>query len=212
MLKTEQSNTSAVYDGQFMLKMFRRVEDGVNPDLEIARFLREKTSFVNVPGLAGSLEYRIGRAEPRTIAIMHEFVHNEGDAWTYTLDYLKNYLAESLTRLDTEVPHSASRSIMRMSEEEPSDEAREILGPYLVFAQRLGERTGELHTALASDSIDTAFAPEPFSPFAQRSLYQSMRNHVAAVFEQLRRNRDGLPDTEAEKVGAPVRHRLCQFS
>src|SRR5690606_26093858 len=80
VVKREQSNTSIVYGDRFILKVFRRLQDGINPDLEIGRFLTENTSFEHVPKVAGSLELRRGRDGQGTIAILHSWVRNEGDA------------------------------------------------------------------------------------------------------------------------------------
>ena len=88
----EQSNTSAVLGGRLILKMFRRLSEGENPDLEIGRFLTEQTRLACVPQVAGGLEYRDHQGRVFTLAVMHEHVPNQGDAWVYTLDELGRYL------------------------------------------------------------------------------------------------------------------------
>jgi maltose alpha-D-glucosyltransferase/alpha-amylase len=87
-MKAEQSNTSVIYGGQLILKLFRRMEEGLNPDLEIGRFITEKTDFTNIPAVMGALEYVKGRNPPMTIGILQSFVTNQGDAWQYTRDAL----------------------------------------------------------------------------------------------------------------------------
>src|SRR5207245_3760410 len=81
LLKAEQTNSSIAYGRYFIFKLFRRIEPGISPDLEISRFLTERAAFPHSPRLAGWLEYRVGRAEPFTMGIMHGFVQNHGDAW-----------------------------------------------------------------------------------------------------------------------------------
>ncbi len=100
MLKREQSNTSVVYGDRMILKIFRRVIEGVNPDLEIGGFLTEKAGFSHTPPLAGYLEMRKGRGkgEPATVGIVQGWVANEGDAWRYTLDSLGHFVDGILTR------------------------------------------------------------------------------------------------------------------
>ncbi len=98
----EQSNTSVTYGERFIMKVFRRVDTGVNPELEILRFL-SGTDFSHMPTLTGALEYKRGlREEPETLALLERFVPNEGSAWLYTLDALDRYfdrvLAEGTER------------------------------------------------------------------------------------------------------------------
>jgi maltose alpha-D-glucosyltransferase/alpha-amylase len=71
-----------------------------------------------------------------------------------------------------------------------------LLGAYLESARLLGRRTGEMHLLLASDMDNKDFAPEPFTPFYQRALYQSMRNLVAKSLDLLRKKLVSLPETE----------------
>jgi maltose alpha-D-glucosyltransferase / alpha-amylase len=87
-IRGEQSNTSVVYGDRLILKLFRRLESGTNPDLEIGRFLTERTKFTQIAPVAGSLEYQVGRDAPMTIGVLQGYVPNEGDAWQYTLDTL----------------------------------------------------------------------------------------------------------------------------
>src|SRR4029079_2759436 len=86
VIKAEQSNTAIVYGQRFFLKLFRRIEPGINTDFEVSRFLNEETDFANTPRVAGALEYRADRGgEPATIAILQNYTENSGDAWSYTL-------------------------------------------------------------------------------------------------------------------------------
>jgi maltose alpha-D-glucosyltransferase / alpha-amylase len=87
----EQSNTSARFDGQFIMKLFRRVSPGLNPDFEIGRQLTEVRPLEHVPDVAGAVEYRTPAGQPMTVAILHEFVESVGDGWTYTLEELGRY-------------------------------------------------------------------------------------------------------------------------
>ncbi|HEY8475470.1 MAG TPA: maltose alpha-D-glucosyltransferase [Chloroflexota bacterium] len=195
----EQSNTSIVYGNRLILKLFRRVDEGVNPDLELGRFLTERTAFAHVPQVAGALEYRPARGEPMTLAILQGYVPNEGDAWRYTLDALGNYFELAATRPhgdeEVEVPR---RPLVDLCQEELPSLAKEAIGAYLESAQLLGRRTAELHVALASDATDPSFAPVPFSTLQQRSLYQSMRSQASQVFQLLRNRLHTLPDAARE--------------
>jgi maltose alpha-D-glucosyltransferase / alpha-amylase len=201
----EQSNTSATIGGKYILKLFRRLSPGENPDLEVGRYLTEKTELTCVPQVAGALEYRDTQGDRFTLGVLHEFVPNEGDAWVYTLDELKRYLE----RIESEIQHLPDpASLVRADawwdriDQSPDTVTRELIGSYLPSAELLGMRTGELHLALASGDNEP-FRPEPLSRLYQRSLYQSMRAPAKRIFGLLRKKRPELPlreGTMAERI------------
>src|SRR5205823_7931198 len=82
-----------IFGERLMLKVFRRLEEGVNPELEVGRFLTEKTNFSQTAPLAGSLEYRRAKGEPISIAILQGYVPNQGDAWQYTLNTVAHFFS-----------------------------------------------------------------------------------------------------------------------
>jgi maltose alpha-D-glucosyltransferase/alpha-amylase len=206
----EQSNSSAVFGDQFILKLFRRVSSGVNPDLEIGRQLTEQHELPFVPRVLGALEYQAESGGQTTLAILHEFVANIGDAWTYTLDELKRYFerVQSIDALpfDTEgtapQPTGASPAtttgIFNLSDSEPPPLAQEVIGGFLSWAELLGRRVGEMHVALARTS-GAAFSPEPFTRLYQRSLFQSMRSQARMTIELLRSQLSHL-DEPAQRI------------
>jgi len=176
LLRAEQSNTSILYGNQLILKAFRKVDVGVNPDLEIGRFLTERVRFPYIPPVLGAIEYQPRRGEPMSLAILQAFVPNQGDAWRLTLDSLGRFYEEVLARhIALAEPLYPTDSLMDLLEQEMSAQVAEPIGPYLDYARRLGECTAEMHLALASDARDPAFAPEAFSTLYQRSIYQGMR-------------------------------------
>jgi len=205
-LGAEQSNSSIRYGERALLKLFRRLEGGVNPDLEITAFLTDRARFAHVPPLAGQLEFRPVEGEAATLGILQGFVPNEGDAWHYTLDGVGRYFdrVASLPAEGRTVP-ADDRGPLELAALEPEPLAREMIGTYLEAAHVLGRRTAELHLALASNTEDPAFAPEPFTPFYQRSLYQSMRNLTEQTLELLAQRGRDLPEevqAEASRVCA----------
>ncbi len=204
ILKREQSNTSVIYGDRMILKLFRRVSEGLNPDLEIGRFLTEKAAFAHTPPLAGSFELRRGKGEPATVGILQGLVPNEGDAWHYTLDSLDDFFDDILARQpDGEQAVLPASSMVELAEQDIPAFAQELIGPYLPSAHRLGQRTGELHMALASEAKNPAFAPEPFTALYRRSLYQSMRTLADNSLTLVGKRARGLPEelrADAEKV------------
>ncbi len=188
LLHGEQSNSSIVYGDRFILKLYRKLEEGTSPELEIGRFLTERhAGSTNSPAVAGAIEYRSRpRAEPITLFVLHTYVRNEGDAWTYTLDELGRYFDNVLTIKDQSPPMPASRALLDITGEEASQVADETIGTYLESAHVIGRRTAELHLALASAMDEEDFAPEPFTAMYQRSLYHGQRAYAVQVLSQLK--------------------------
>jgi maltose alpha-D-glucosyltransferase/alpha-amylase len=192
---TREGNTSVIYGDRYVLKVYRRLEAGVNPELEASRFLVDRPSFGQVAPLAGALEYRRDSGPPITLGVLFGYVPNEGNAWRLTLDSLSRYFERALTHPQgIEAAQWTRRPLLEMIDEEPLPVVGETLGPYVERVRLLGQRTAELHVALASADDDPNFAPEPFTTLYQRSLYQSLRTDGRKAFDKLRRRLRDLPD------------------
>lgn len=182
LLGVEQSNTSIRYGDRLILKLYRRLEAGVNPDQEIGQFLTEKARFANTPALAGALAFhpkgpgaQPAGGEAITIALLQGFVPNRGDAWRYTLDALADYFAAMRAAGVREGLPLPAAPLLELARGEIPAQARALIGGYLESARLLARRTAELHLALAADPADPAFAAEPFSAEFQDYLHGSMR-------------------------------------
>ena len=192
-LRAEQSNTSLVFGDRFILKLYRVLEAGENPDLELGRFLTER-GFPNVPAVAGFLEYRAADGTPSTLAVLQAYVPNEGDLWDVTLDAVDAFFEAALAEpVAPTVDEPTTGALLEACRADPPAAAHRLVGAYLDTAALLGRRLGELHSVLASDSEDPAFAPEPMTPFNQRALYQSVRGTVREALRLLERKRAELP-------------------
>jgi len=179
------------------LKLFRRLEPGVNPDLEINELLTAR-KFPYAPPLAGELQYRSRKNEPVTVAILAAFVPGGKIAWDYTLDALHRFYehVQTLPAGSREPPPLPANSITALSAIEMPPAVRDIIGTYAESARMLGERTAALHLALAAETVDPNFAPEPFAAYSQRSIFQSMRNLMRRNFHLLNRRLNSLePET-----------------
>jgi maltose alpha-D-glucosyltransferase/alpha-amylase len=202
VMGAEQSNTSIVLGEKLIMKLFRRLESGVNPDFEIGRFLTEH-GFFNTPPVAGAIEMASPNKdeEPRTLGILQGFVPNRGDAWKYTLESLdatlKNALSDTEQLRDLRVP---DRSVFELAKEQPPAPLTQLAGDYLRSVRLLGQRTAEMHVILDSDSEEPNFAPEEFSREYQRGVFNSMRRMAAGVLAMLRRNLQKLPEPEREQA------------
>jgi maltose alpha-D-glucosyltransferase/alpha-amylase len=203
LLRAEQSNTSVNLADRLLFKLFRKVESGINPDLELGRFLTERTDFGRVASLAGGLELRVRNQEPMTLGVLHQFVPSEGDAWTFTVNALNRYLERAVV---SPTPPSEAElipvTLPELARLDPPAILEELAGGYLPQARLLGQRTAELHLALASDGRDPAFAPEVFTGHYRRSIYQSLRANARNAFDLLRRRLNTLPEHAQEDARA----------
>ncbi len=196
--------SSDVLGDRFYLKLFRRVEEGINPAVEVGRFLTERTSFRQTAPVLGAMEYRRDRAGAMTIAVLEGYVPAQENAWQQCLEVLGRTFERALAcRGACEAPVVPAASLLDLAAGDIPTQAQEVLGAFVELARVLGQRTGEMHLALASDTVDPAFAPEAYSALYQRSLYQSMRAQARQAFALLRRRLDTLPAdlrADAERV------------
>jgi maltose alpha-D-glucosyltransferase / alpha-amylase len=190
-ITAEQSNSSVAYGDRLMLKFFRRLEEGVNPDLEVGGFLTEKAHYQHTPQFLGALEYRGARGLRMTQGILQGFVPNQGDAWQYTMKSISNFY--------NEVGKSSAGAFVAESQ---NDAARALIAPFLESVGLLARRTAELHLALVSSAAATEpdFAPEPFDDKFQRGFEDALLELTNRIFGQLRHAQDRLPENAKPKV------------
>jgi maltose alpha-D-glucosyltransferase / alpha-amylase len=204
VLSAEQSNTSLTFNNRFFLKIYRKVDRAINPDLEITQFLTEKAGFRNIPRFVGAIEWRYSNGSI-VMGMMQEMVESQSDAWTYMLERLNNFYEAMLSRSEPEDLLPSETSILSpLSFDEMPENIRELLGgPVIEQTGLLGTRTGEMHIALASGADIPEFKPEEFSLHYQRSLFSSFQSLVRATFQSQSRNTKKLPPAirkEAEEV------------
>ncbi len=203
-MKVEQSNSSIIYGDRLVLKVFRHVEPGVNPDLEMGRFLSERAHFPHVPAVAGWLEYAASDGQQSTLGILQEFVPNQGDAWRFTLNSLCDFWQQTNRRLaELSSLNPPDIYAQKTSGQTMPGILRELCGSYLDAAALLAKRTAQLHVALASESTDPAFAPEPYTQQFQAALANSLRDKAQNAFALLRSHvaeMTGDTRAEAERV------------
>ncbi|HEX4594863.1 MAG TPA: maltose alpha-D-glucosyltransferase [Bryobacteraceae bacterium] len=203
ILKAEQSNTSIVFGDRFILKIYRRVEPGIHPEIEIDSFLTDQ-GFPQIASLTGTLEYRGQNGTAISVAVLHAFVENQGDAWHYTVDSLSRFFEAALARRESEYATPADRRHpFELRNENAPTHVHELIGTYLDSAQLLGRRTAELHLALGSMPEDPRFAPEPFTDHYRQAFYHSMSAFTNQTLQLVRQRLATLPpaaQTEAQKV------------
>ncbi|HTA19169.1 MAG TPA: alpha-glucosidase C-terminal domain-containing protein, partial [Polyangia bacterium] len=194
------------FGDRYLLKMFRNIEEGTSPELEVTRFLNERAPGL-VPRLVGAFELRRARAETSTLAVLEAYVPNEGSAWTHAREDLRRFFERVVTRhRETPPPRDTPRHVLEAARAEVPAPVQEIVGAYLDTAALLGRRTADLHLALASDRITPAFQPEPYVPADRRSKYQSLRNLAGRTLRQLRESLPWLPADVAGPASELARH------
>jgi maltose alpha-D-glucosyltransferase / alpha-amylase len=164
------SNSLIQYGNRLLLKVFRRPEPGVNPDLEIGRFLTERSGFSHIPRLAGAVEYLRPGSAPMTLAILQELEAHQADGWAFTLEELGRYFERAAS--DRAGPNAAA--------------AEKVVGAYPSAAAMLGRRTAELHDALSDDHGAPDFTPEPLTSADLEALTADSREQVRLALAALR--------------------------
>jgi len=202
VLSAEQSNTSIVYDNKFILKFYRKVDNAINPDLEMNAFLSNHTSFPHIPAYFGSIQWKSNRGNI-VLGMIQEMIENSGDAWSYMVDRLNDFYEEILSATSIEPPASELKGSLTnpVAYEDIPESFKALLDASLAEQARLlGIRTGEMHKALAGNYQLQDFRPEEYSLHYQRSLFSSLQSLVRAAFHNQVRNISKLPPDVREEA------------
>ncbi|MFP4537046.1 MAG: maltose alpha-D-glucosyltransferase [Dichotomicrobium sp.] len=169
----EQSNVSAIVDGRLMMKIYRRLRAGIQPEVEIAHFLSHIARYDNTPALRGYIEYQPNEGAPMALTALFDFVQNQGDCWNAIVDGLDRALEEhALTTTEND-------------EAEGGDDLPYTFPINLMGV--LGKRTAELHRAFAIDTADPAFAREPVTLDDIAAWVGGLQNEMGRAFLALER-------------------------
>ena len=183
------SNTVVNIGERLMLKGYRRLRTGANPELEMGLYLTEVVHFPNCAPLAGALEYIGNDGQGRLLAILQGYVANQGDGWSYSLEYLQRHLEQHRTApADDVVPAAAHES-------------------YLAMIRVLAARTAELHKALAQPSRDAAFSPQPLARADIDAYAQRAADEARKALELLASNLEQVPAADRERADAVLAQR-----
>jgi maltose alpha-D-glucosyltransferase/alpha-amylase len=192
----EQSNTSILYGKQLILKLFRRLQQGENPDVEIGRFLTEVAGFPHIPPFLGEIAITPSAGERTTVAMLQGLVANQGDGWEWFLRQLAEFFASVIAlAAPAEVPMAGF-----VGEIDIPSAIREHAGATLEAAALLGQRTAEMHLALATPTSDPAFFAEPFSAEDLTRDALRIEEQVKSAFEALKSKLATLPEEIADET------------
>jgi maltose alpha-D-glucosyltransferase/alpha-amylase len=189
-----QNNTSILYGDQLLFKLYRKLDEGINPEAEILQFLAVKNRFRNVPSYAGKIEFRSTSGKVYDVGVLQTYIACHGDAWGNTLTSLEQFVEYLLShKRDLPILPSQLPKLLEVADGVIPPQFKDLVhGLHLEMALLLGRRTAEMHRALAS-SRENAWSMEAFSTLYQRSIFQSMRGLVRRNFQALAKILPGLP-------------------
>jgi maltose alpha-D-glucosyltransferase/alpha-amylase len=208
----EQSNTSILYGKQMILKLFRRLQPGQNPDVEIGRFLTDGSRFAQTAPFLGEISIASPNGEPTTIAMLQKLIANNGDGWQWFLNQLTDFFTsiEALPDPISAPPNAPPLSFL--NEGEPAPDILQHARPSLEAAALLGRRTAELHLALASPTSDPAFAPEPFTHDDLDGDARRIDAQITSTLQALKTKLTSLTEDIADSVALLLSRRLELFA
>jgi maltose alpha-D-glucosyltransferase/alpha-amylase len=205
----EQSNTSILFDQKMIMKLFRRLQGGENPDIEIGRFLTENAHFTRIAPFLGEITLKNASGPPTALAMLQELVANEGDGWKWTLEELARFY-ESVAGCPAPNDHGEPATFL--SDGRVSAEAVEKAGLYLEAASLLGRRTAELHLALATETHDEAFRAEPLTTADLQADAGRIGVQITATLAALRSGMASLEDATADDAATILSRRVQLFA
>jgi maltose alpha-D-glucosyltransferase/alpha-amylase len=196
---SDSVNTFVNLGEDFVLKLYREVEAGTNPDREIAEFLTERTSFSHMPRALGWLEYcrRDEEEEERTtMGLVTSYVRDATQGWQYTIDHLSLYFERAMAvhEEDSRAKEVTVGSPLLLAQRPMPTLMADLLGNFENMAHLLGTRTAELHAALSSRPEVQDFAPEPYTDFYRHGLYHGMLGQMGRSLDALRFQLQTLPE------------------
>lgn len=165
-----------------VLKLLRQVRQGIQPEVEVGRFLAGDAFWQHSPRLLGSVEWHPADEEPAVVAVIHEEARDTRSLWDVLLE----------------------RLLMKRGDHGAEDRLRSQCMATLL---QLGQVTADMHAALARPDHDPAFGSEPWTAEACRRVTAEMQTHAAAVLDEIGRMASRLPPRMAERLAEVVARR-----
>jgi len=181
-VEAERPDSTSLVDDQYVVRIYRTLEPGPNPEIEMGRFLTEVAGFANTPALLGSVELVEGNSRS-AVGAVHAFVANQGDAWNVTASHLDRFVDEQRTLAANE--DSGGQTIQT---------------PYLGYLSQAGRRLAELHIALAGNAELPEFAPEPIRTEDINRWTGDILIRAERIFDALGKRRDRLKEVDRPLV------------
>ncbi|WP_089409345.1 maltose alpha-D-glucosyltransferase [Granulicella rosea] len=201
----EQSNTSILYGGKLIMKLFRRLQPGENPDTEIGRFLTDVAHYPHIAPFLGELDMIGPDGQPTTIAMLQGLVANEGDGWAWFLEQLAQFYTSVASVAG---PSDTGCAPSFLNDASIPSDATAYAAASIEAAALLGRRTGEMHLALATETTDPAFAAEHFSGDDLDIDARRIDVQITSTLEALKRGLAQLKDLTADAAALLLSRRI----
>jgi len=217
LLRKEQSNTSFIYGDRYILKLYRRRIDGINPEVEVIRFLTEEAGFPHIAPFTGLIEERTPGSPPVTLALLQSYVEHTSDAWTHFLETARECFVEGIPEFSDTLRNTAkvgadsnqvnTRSAGLQPCQAPAEAGLKSCTTSMASPVRsewiekksleevklLGKRSAQLHQALASKPGIPAFAPKPYSLSDREEQLRSSLSLLEDTLRNLKNTQKNLP-------------------
>ena len=205
-LKAEQSNTSIIINDEFILKIFRKIEQGYNPDVEISLFLTEQTKFTGIAPVLGTIQYQDGEGFESTIGMLQQYIPSQGDGWSFTLEALEEYYRQAGEQIDMGAAAPAvDNQLAEIAGQEPPRLFSGIAGTYLQAASVLGRRTAEFHLAMSGNRRNPDFKPERPTTATTEAYVEAISREIKEVLTILSNSLGNLPSDRRKEADLILR-------
>lgn len=197
LLANDERYINLIYDEKLHLKLYRKLEEGINPGVETSEKLNQISNFKSIPAYLGKLNYNVSNNTRFSLGLVEEYAYNQGRLWNYMFDSVRQYIdnVNALQKTSAEELHTAFILSLDLNNLRDFAFIHHLVGNnFYEMMMLLGERVGEMHLALNSITDDPSFAPENFSGFHQRSIFQSLRSLIRNTFRELRKKIHSLPE------------------
>lgn len=202
LVNTEHRQTVITYDNEIFFKLYRKLDQTFNPDIETIKFLSKKTDFENVSRYAGALQFNQKSGKPYFFGMFQQITENQGEVWEHVKDSLERYYERVLTTTRNIEIEKANHHITEpLGYEDFPANIREMTG--IILPERiyqLGEFTAELHDSLSQHSADKDFDKEESSLHYQRSLFSGLQTLTRTSLEKLEQIIKDLPEDTAKEA------------
>ncbi|OIN60316.1 maltose alpha-D-glucosyltransferase [Arsenicibacter rosenii] len=199
--------TGLAYDNCYFLKLYRKVDPAINPDLEITRYLTDEAHYAHIPAYRGAIEWQQDK-DTIVLGMMQDLIENHGDGRTFMQERINNYIERILARNRADLPTKLAGTLANpLAFDDLPEDLKVLLGNTAAEEARLmGVRTAQLHMALADSQLPD-FRPESFSLHYQRSLFAGMQSLVREGYQQIERHLHSLPESARKEVDNIVGHK-----
>ena len=198
-LELEQSNSSVVLNDQAIIKLYRRMEEGNNPDFTISLHLTEHTDFAALAPVAGGILFT-SQGKTTTVAMLQPYLANDGDGWSFAIQSARNFVECTRTLPEAEFSHLTGMDLLAAAATYAADGPLALIRDELAAFMRLGKRTAEFHLALTSSKRQPEFKPEALDEAYLISLTDGFSEKARQTLEHLNTRLHSLPPDIQEKI------------